>query len=68
MSAKTKVKCWGNSLGVILPKALVDQEELKEGEEVEITVHKLSDVRSLRGKYPFKDLQHEKDQMKHGWE
>lgn len=68
MNAKTKVKCWGNSLGVILPKALVDQEELTEGEEVEITVRKVSDVRSLRGKYPFKDLQHEKDEMKRSWE
>jgi antitoxin component of MazEF toxin-antitoxin module len=65
---KTKIKSWGNSLGVILPKALVDAEELKEGEEVEITVRKTSDIRTLRGKYPFKNLQHEKDQMKHGWE
>jgi antitoxin component of MazEF toxin-antitoxin module len=68
MVAKTKVRCWGNSLGIVLPKALVDQEELKEGEEVEITVHKVSDVRSLRGKYPFKDLQREKDEMKRSWE
>jgi antitoxin component of MazEF toxin-antitoxin module len=68
MNAKTKIKCWGNSLGVILPKALVDEEELTEGEEVEITVRKISDVRSLRGKYPFKDLQHEKDEMKRNWE
>ena len=68
MNAKTKVKCWGNSLGVVLPKALVDEEELKEGEEVEITVRKVSDIRSLRGKYPFKNLQREKDEMKRGWQ
>ncbi len=68
MNAKTTVKCWGNSLGVVLPKALVDEEELKEGEEVEITVRKISDVRSLRGKYPFKNLQHEKEKMKRGWQ
>jgi antitoxin component of MazEF toxin-antitoxin module len=68
MVAKTKVRCWGNSLGIVLPKALVDEQELKEGEEVEITVHKVSDVRSLRGKYPFKDLQCEKDEMKRSWE
>lgn len=68
MVVKTKIRCWGNSLGVVLPKALVDEEELKEGEEVEITVHKVSDVRSLRGKYPFKDLQREKDEMKRSWE
>ena len=68
MSVKTKIKCWGNSLGIVLPKALVDEEELKEGEEVEVTVRKVSDVRPLRGKYPFKDLQLEKNKMKRGWE
>ena len=68
MTTKAKVKCWGNSLGVVLPKALVEEEELREGEEVEITVRKLSDVRQLRGKYPFKDLQAEKQKMKSGWE
>ena len=68
MNAKTKVKCWGNSLGIVLPKALVDEEELKEGEEVEVTVRKVSDVRTLRGKYIFKDLQNEKNRMKRGWE
>ncbi len=68
MITKTKIKCWGNSLGVVLPKAIVDQEELVEGEEVEIIVRKISDVRSLRGKYPFKNLQREKEEMRRGWE
>lgn len=68
MNVKTKIKCWGNSLGIVLPKNLVDEEDLTEGEEVEVTVRKVSDVRSLRGKYPFKDLQHEKNEMKRGWE
>ena len=68
MNTKTKIKCWGNSLGIVLPKALVQEEGLKEGEEVEITVRKASNVRILRGKFPFKNLQHEKDEMKRGWE
>ena len=68
MNTKTKIKCWGNSFGIVLPKALVDEEGLKEGEEVDVTVRKVSDVRSLSGKYPFKDLQDEKNKMKLGWE
>jgi len=68
MITKAKVKRWGNSMGVVLPKALVESEGLREGEEVEIAVRKVADVRSLRGKYPFKDLQHEKDEMRRGWE
>ncbi len=68
MIIKAKVKRWGNSVGVVLPKKLVAEEGLREGEEVEVTVRKVFDVRQLRGKYPFKDLQHEKEEMKHGWE
>ena len=45
----------------MLPKTLVDEEGLKEGEEVEVTVRKTSDVHLLRGKYPFKNLQHENE-------
>ena len=58
----------GKFLGIVLPKNLVAEEDLKEGEEIEVTIRKVSDIRSLRGKYPFKDLQHEKDEMKRGWE
>jgi hypothetical protein len=46
----------------------VDEEGLREGEEVEVTVRKISDVRSVKGKFLFKDLQREKDEMKRGWE
>ena len=48
--------------------SLVEKEGLREGEEVEVTVRKISRMQSLRAKYPFKDLQHEKDEMKRGWE
>jgi antitoxin component of MazEF toxin-antitoxin module len=68
MMTKSKVKRWGNSLGVVLPKTLVEDEGLKEGQEVEVTVRKAVDIRALRGKYPFKNLQHEKEEMKQGWE
>ena len=64
---KSKVRKWGNSFGAIIPKDLADQENLKEGEEVEISIRKASDVRSLRGKFPIKDLQRAKDEMREGW-
>ncbi len=34
----TKIKKWGNSFGVILPKNIVDSENLKEGLEVNIII------------------------------
>ncbi len=54
--------------GVMLPKKVVEKEGLKEGEEVEISVRKVSGVSSLFGKYPFKNLQCQKDEMRRGWE
>ena len=68
MQIRAKVKRWRNSLRIVLPKALVEKEGLREGEEVEVWVRKISGMQSLRGKYPFKNLQHEKDEMKGGWE
>jgi antitoxin component of MazEF toxin-antitoxin module len=68
MQSKAKLKRWGNSYGVIVPKEIVEKEGLKEGEEVEISVRKASDIRRLFGRYPFKDLQLEKEQMRKGWE
>ncbi len=35
---KTKVKKWGNSFGVIIPKEVIEKEKLKENNEIVITV------------------------------
>ena len=37
----TKVKKWGNSLGVILPKKVVDSEDIKEDSEILITIQSI---------------------------
>ncbi len=68
MQAKSKLKRWGNSFGVIVPKEVVEKEGLKEGELVEISVRKASDIRRLFGKYPFKNLQEQKEAMRKGWD
>lgn len=66
--SKAKIKRWGNSYGVLLSKAAVEEEGLKESEGVEVSVKRIRDVRALRGKYHFKDLRREKNEMKRGWE
>jgi len=33
-----KVRKWGNSFGVILPKSIVDKQDIKDGMEIEIIV------------------------------
>lgn len=68
MQSKAKLKRWGNSYGVVVPKEMVEKEGLKEGEEVEISVRKASDIKHLFGKYLFKDLQFQKEEMRKGWE
>jgi antitoxin component of MazEF toxin-antitoxin module len=68
MQAKSKLKRWGNSYGVIVPKEIVEKEGLKEGEVVEISVRRTADVRRLFGRYQFKDLQAQKEAMRKGWD
>ena len=41
----TKVKKWGNSFGITLPKRIIDKENITEGSEINITVqpkHKMT--------------------------
>jgi len=33
---KGKLKKWGNSMGIIIPKEIIEQEKLKENQEVEL--------------------------------
>lgn len=68
MQARSKLKRWGNSYGVVIPKEAVEREGLKEGELVEISLRRAADVSRLFGRYPFKDLQATKDEMRKGWE
>lgn len=67
MQTKSKLKKWGNSYGVVVPKEIVEKEGLVEGEIVEISVRKAAEVERLFGKYLFKDLQSQKDAMRKGW-
>lgn len=51
-----KVKKWGNSFGIVLPKALIENQSIKDGTEIEIFIQtkhktKVKDIFGLaRGK------------------
>ena len=68
MLTRSRLRRWGNSLGVTVPKELVRREGLREGEEVEVQVRRLTNIRALRGKFPIKDLQRAKEEMRKGWD
>ncbi|MDG7012320.1 MAG: AbrB/MazE/SpoVT family DNA-binding domain-containing protein, partial [Nitrososphaerota archaeon] len=47
MQLNAKLKRWGNSYGVVVPKEVVEKEGLREGEVVEVIVRKAIDVKRL---------------------
>ncbi len=67
MLTRSRLRRWGNSLGVAVPKELARKEGLREGEEVEVLVRRVSDIRTLRGRFPIKELQKAKEEMRKGW-
>ena len=56
----TKVQKWGNSQGLRLPKALLDEAQIKVGDEVKISVDKgriiVEPATKVRGKYDLETL------------
>ena len=51
----TKIRKWGNSFGIVIPQKFVNEEGLKEGEEVRAIVVKEGNVlRETFGKHKFK--------------
>ena len=68
MAVEVTIKKWGNSLGAILPRELVEQQHLKENEKVLIEVVKETDLTgifgALKGKVPPQKF---KDMVREGW-
>jgi antitoxin component of MazEF toxin-antitoxin module len=72
MAAKVKVKAkqWGSSLGFIIPNEIVKQQKIKEGDELEVEVQKVTDLDKLFGKYRMPagmTAQKIKDELRAGW-
>ncbi len=64
---RTRVKKWGNSLGLIVPADLARKEGIKEGDEVEYQLKKCNDVKELFGKYPMGNVQKIKNELRREW-
>ncbi len=41
---EAKAKKWGSSIGIIIPKDVVEKQKIKEGQKIEIILRKPSDV------------------------
>ncbi len=66
---ETITRKWGNSLGVTLPKEIVDKEHLQENQRIIIEIKSVADITKLRGLVHFKkSAQQLKDEMRKGWQ
>ena len=67
--AKTKIRKWGDSIGVVIPSDLAKDMGFRVGDEVEIELRKSKDIMDLFGKAKFGgiDTQKLKDQTRAGW-
>ncbi|HIH17635.1 MAG TPA: AbrB/MazE/SpoVT family DNA-binding domain-containing protein [Nanoarchaeota archaeon] len=65
---KTKVKVWGNSLGIVLPREIVINERIRPEDEVTITITKKENLEDFFGKIKSKiDAQKMKDESRKMW-
>lgn len=71
MEIKIKTKKWGNSIGVILPKSVVESRKIRENDEIVIEIRKQPIMNQLFGKFPRtskRTAQEIKDEAKKGWD
>jgi len=68
MATEVVIKKWGNSLGVILPKELVEEKGLKENKKVVLNVVKKANLSADFGSLERKlSGQKFKDMVREGW-
>jgi len=70
MEVKTTAKKWGSSIGVILPKSIVDSRKIKENDEIIIEIKKpilAKEVFGILRKWK-RQTQKIKEEMRQGWE
>ncbi len=65
---ETITRKWGNSLGITLPKEIVEKEHLHENQRIIIEIKTGADMTKLRGLVHFKKSAQEiKNEMREGW-
>lgn len=67
---KTKVRKWGSSVGIVIPKEVAEARGVKPGDEVLAEIRKISNIREIFGslsdwKRPTQQI---KEEARRGWE
>lgn len=67
----TTTRKWGNSIGVILPKEMIEEQKLKPNERVEVIIIREANIKHLFGSMPRQkgmSAQKLKNIARAGWE
>ena len=69
MIISTKLRKWGNSIGIVIPNEILKEKNLREGEEVIIEVNKKNKIKQLFGSLKTLkiDSQKIKDELRKDW-
>jgi len=70
METECTAKRWGSSLGIVIPKEVVEREHISENEKIIVDFKKKHLAKEFFGllrtwKRPTEEI---KEEMKHGWE
>lgn len=70
MEVKAVAKRWGSSIGVIIPKEVVDAKRIKENDKITIEIKSGQPSKNMFGRFPRrlkKTAQELKDDVRKGW-
>jgi antitoxin component of MazEF toxin-antitoxin module len=69
IQTKTRIREWGNSFGIVIPKELVIKEGFRVNDRVNICIDKKQNLEEFfgKGKGKIKDAQKEKDEARRLW-
>lgn len=69
MEAELVTKKWGSSLGIVLPKAIVEKEHIRENDIIVVEIKKRHFAKEFFGILPRwkKSTDNIKEEMKRGW-
>lgn len=63
------IKKWGNSLAIVIPREVVEQQHLKVNERIGLSIFKRADLVGIFGTLPRKmSGQKMKDMAREGWQ
>ena len=69
MAVEVIVKKWGNSMGIVLPKEIVESKNLKENDKIRLEIVKEADLTPIWGLIKKRKMngQQFKDMVRKGW-